>query len=160
MARRGETDQRGPRQDLPSLCGPPCLAGPAGTLVLVEPAAKRSAVAEEPGTTILAVGGKPGRASQPSGWELWAPARSAYENGDYERAIGLIAPIVADHPEYATLAYNLACCESLAGRADDAIAHLAAALETSEDLRRLARSDSDLDPLRGDPRFAALVASE
>jgi hypothetical protein len=38
---------------------------------------KRTAVAEEPGTTIIAVGGTPGKAYEPHGWELWAPLQRA-----------------------------------------------------------------------------------
>jgi hypothetical protein len=44
---------------------------PAGTFVaLRDPALKRVAVAEEPGTVVLAVGGVRGRGFTPSGWEL------------------------------------------------------------------------------------------
>ena len=42
---------------------------PAGTFVFVRPGVKRTAFAEEPGTTILAVGGTPGKAYEPRGWE-------------------------------------------------------------------------------------------
>ena len=46
------------------------LDAPAGTLVfLPDPATRRYAVAEEPGTTVLAVGGKPGEAYEVSAWE-------------------------------------------------------------------------------------------
>ncbi len=40
-----------------------------GTLVYCPPAAARKAVALEPGTTVLAVGGTPGQAFQVSRWE-------------------------------------------------------------------------------------------
>jgi hypothetical protein len=44
---------------------------PAGTFVaLHDPALRRAAVAEEPGTLILAVGGFRGSAFKPSDWEL------------------------------------------------------------------------------------------
>jgi hypothetical protein len=44
---------------------------PAGTFVaLRDPALRRVAVAEEPGTVVLAVGGVRGRGFTPSGWEL------------------------------------------------------------------------------------------
>ena len=46
---------------------------PAGTLVFVRPGVKRTAVAGEPETTILALGGTPGKVYEPDGWELWAP---------------------------------------------------------------------------------------
>ena len=42
---------------------------PAGTLVLVTPPSHREARALEPGTTVLVVGGTPGRAFAVSEWE-------------------------------------------------------------------------------------------
>lgn len=42
---------------------------PAGTLVFCERQATRKAVAVEPGTTVLAIGGFPGRAFEVSRWE-------------------------------------------------------------------------------------------
>jgi hypothetical protein len=47
------------------------LDAPAGTIVFVkDPAIRRVAAAEEPGTTVLTVGGWPDRAFEPSEWEL------------------------------------------------------------------------------------------
>ncbi len=48
---------------------------PVGTLVFVPPYVKRTAFAEEPGTTIVALGGTPGKAYEPGGYEIWAPLR-------------------------------------------------------------------------------------
>src|SRR5918912_1070728 len=42
-----------------------------GTFVYARPRVKRTAFAEEPGTTIVAVGAVPGHAYEPGGWELW-----------------------------------------------------------------------------------------
>jgi hypothetical protein len=53
--------------------------------------------------------------------------------------------------------YNLACCESLAGRKADAIEHLRQALELSDQFRDYAKGDSDFDPIRGDPAFRKLI---
>jgi quercetin dioxygenase-like cupin family protein len=133
-----------------------------GTLLLVEPQAKRGAVAKAAGTTILAVGAVPGKAYSPSGWELQAAAMVEFRAGDYYRAIDLLQPLVEQHPEYPGLTYNLACAESLAGRHDDALAHLRQALEAEaeDSLRELARNDSDFDPIREDPRFAELFADD
>jgi mannose-6-phosphate isomerase-like protein (cupin superfamily) len=47
---------------------------PAGTFAFARPGVKRTAFAEEPGTTILAAGARPGQVYTPTGWELWAPA--------------------------------------------------------------------------------------
>ncbi len=72
---------------------------PEGTLVFVEPAARRTAFAREANTTILAVGAIPGKTYLPSGWELWAPANPHFEAGDYERAIAMLLPVVHEHPD-------------------------------------------------------------
>jgi len=53
--------------------------------------------------------------------------------------------------------YNVACCESLAGRTDDAIEHLRLAIERSDEVRSLAADDSDFDPIREEPAFKELV---
>jgi len=46
---------------------------PAGTFVFARPGVMRTAFAGEPGTIILAIGGRPGEAYEPDGWELWMP---------------------------------------------------------------------------------------
>ena len=46
---------------------------PAGTLVFAPPGMKRTASAEEAGTTIIALEGTPGKPYDARGWELWAP---------------------------------------------------------------------------------------
>jgi hypothetical protein len=58
---------------------------------------------------------------------------------------------------YAVPLYNLACCEALAGRKEDAIGHLRVAFEQRPSLRDLASEDTDLDPLRGEAAFRELV---
>ena len=68
--------------------------------------------------------------------------------------------MAAAHPEYPGLLYNLACCESLAGRKADAIEHLRLAIERSEGVRSYLVGDSDLDPLRDEPEFQALLADQ
>ena len=129
---------------------------PAGTFVFAAPGVKRTAFAEEPGTTIVAVGGTPGKAYEDSGWELWARSRQALPGGRVRRGRRPRARVVEAHPEYPLLAYNLACCESLAGRTSDAIEHLRLALEGSELARELAAGDSDFDPIREEPAFKEL----
>ena len=62
------------------------------------------------------------------------------------------------HPEYAGLLYNLACCESLAGRTADAIEHLRLAIDKSERFRSFAADDSDFRSIREEPAFQAFVA--
>lgn len=130
---------------------------PAGTFVFAPPGVKRTAFAEEPGTTIVAIGGVPGKAYAPVGWELWAPLRRQYEAGEHEAVVERLRPIVDANPHYPLLAYNLACLESLTGRTDDALGHLRQAIDGSERFRDFAKGDTDLDAIRGEPAFEALV---
>jgi tetratricopeptide (TPR) repeat protein len=132
---------------------------PAGSLVFLrDPAAKRGAVAEEPGTTVLAIGGKPGEAFLPL-TEEFSAAFDAYSAKDYERSIELYRALLeGEFPRKAGILFNIACNEALLGRADDAIEHLRAAIEADEQAVELARTDGDLDPIREDPRFAELIA--
>ena len=133
------------------------LDAPTGTLVFARPGIKRTAFAEEPGTTIIALGGTPGEAYQPDGWEIWAPLNPLYEAGEYAEAADRGRELVEAHPEYAGVLYNLACCESLAGRPADAIKHLRLAIDRAERSRAHAKGDSDFDPIRDEPEFKELV---
>ena len=130
---------------------------PAGTFVFARPGVKRTAFAAEAGTTIVALGGTAGKAYEPHGWELWAPLRPLYEAGEYGEVADRGRMLIEAHPEYAALFYNLACCESLAGRTADALDHLRHAIEMSDRFRAYAKDDSDFDPIRDEPAFAELV---
>jgi hypothetical protein len=133
------------------------VAAPTGTFVFVPPGVKRTAFAEEPETTVIALGGTPGKAYEPNGWEIWAPLTPLYQAGEYADAADRGRELVAAHPQYAGLLYNLACCESLAGRTADAIDHLRLAIDRSEQSRLWAKDDSDFDPIRDEPAFKALI---
>ena len=135
------------------------LEAPTGTFVYVRPGVKRTASADEPHTTIVAVGGVPGQAYEPDGWEIWTPLRPLYEAGRYAEVADRGREVIEANPQYAAPMYNLACCEALAGRTDDAIEHLRLALERSEELRSLAKEDADLDPIRDEPAFKELVGT-
>ena len=56
-----------------------------------------------------------------------------------------------------TAIYNVACLRAGQGRVDDALDLLGEALPLRTDLRPVAAADPDLNPLRGDARFEALV---
>jgi tetratricopeptide (TPR) repeat protein len=135
------------------------VEAPVGTFVSVPPGIKRTAFADEPGTTIVAVGGVPGEAYEPDGWEIWAPLRQLYEAGEYAEVADRGRELIEANPQYPELVYNLACCESLAGRTTDAIEHLRQAVERSHRLRTLAKEDSDFDPIRDEPAFKELVGA-
>jgi hypothetical protein len=51
--------------------------------------------------------------------------------------------------------YNLACFKALAGRPDEALTHLAEAIEADPGTKEWAQVDSDFDAVRDDPRFPA-----
>jgi hypothetical protein len=89
--------------------------------------------------------------------ELWEPAQPLYEAGRYADAADRARELLADHPDDGRLLYNLACCESLAGRTADAIEHLGRAIEIWDGVRVLAKGDSDFDPIRDEPAFEQLV---
>ncbi len=131
--------------------------GPSGTLVFLgDTGTKRKAVAKEPGTTILAVGAKPGEAYEVKGWEANAEMFPLYEAGDYAGAAAVLRSALERDPDDAGLHFNLACMEALQGHADealDALEHVG----NEERFRELVASDSDLDSLRDDPRFAELL---
>jgi Tetratricopeptide repeat len=132
------------------------VEAPAGTLVFVrDPAVKRSAVADEEGTVVLAVGGEPGQAYEVSPWEFSFGAMPALTAGRYEDAIELLEAGLAEHPGNASILYNLACAESLSGRTDDAIAHLTQALPGNPRYAARAAVDPDFDGIRGEPGFPA-----
>jgi tetratricopeptide (TPR) repeat protein len=133
------------------------VAAPAGTFVFAPPGVKRTAFAEEPETTLIALGGTPGKAYEPDGWELCASLTPLYEAGEYAEAADRGRQLVEAHPQYAGLLYNLACCESLAGRTVDAVDHLGRAIDRSEQFRSYAKDDSDFAPIRDEPGFKKLI---
>ena len=131
------------------------IDAPAGTFVFIrDPTVRRHAVALEAGSTVLAVGGQPGVPFKESGWEYSFAAQPHLDAGDYDRAVEVASEGLERHPDDAGLVYNVACYEALAGRRDDALAHLRQAYELApEKVRKWAEGDSDLDALRDDPAF-------
>jgi mannose-6-phosphate isomerase-like protein (cupin superfamily) len=135
------------------------LDAPTGTFVYARPEVRRTAFAEEAGTTLVAMGGGAfGKPYEVEGWELWAPMMGLYHAGKYgEAADWVLGQIAAGQEPGALTFYNLACAESLAGRHQDALDHLARAIELRDDFRPMAAGDSDFDPIREEPEFRSLV---
>jgi tetratricopeptide (TPR) repeat protein len=132
------------------------VEAPTGALVNVQPTAKRKATATEDGTTILVVGGTPGKAYEPAPEEA-AEAFAAYNAGDYEEALAKQLAVVEKQPDNPVAHFNAGCFAARAGHADDAIEHLRRAVEINERIKELMTTDEDLDSVREDERFAELM---
>ena len=129
------------------------VEAPEGTVVHVpDPAVKRGATGSK-GTTILAVGAKPGVAFTPSSWERSAEALRYWPTEEGDKAIAVLEEHLAETPENGGVHYNLACAKARAGRADEAIADLRRAVELQPSFARYAQADDDLASIRDDPGF-------
>ena len=130
---------------------------PAGSILFVkDPATRRGAIADEASTEILVIGGRPGAAFSVSPWERSAEALRCWTTGDWDRAIEILTAQLAEDPANANVLYNLACAECRSGRDGAAIDHLTRAVELVPRFAELARTDGDLDAIRGDGRFPPL----
>jgi hypothetical protein len=128
------------------------IDAPAGTLVYLDDVTqKRHAIANEPGTTVLAIGGVPGT-HEVSAWEYFFPALAPMRDGDYNTARSILEEGLTekDAPELDDL---VACVAALSGNHVRGIAELTLAADGSENLRKHAQTDADLASIRDDPRF-------
>jgi tetratricopeptide (TPR) repeat protein len=134
------------------------IDAPSGTIVFVrDPATTRGAVSREPGTTILSVGGAPGEAYRPRAWEVNRDVFALFDAGKHEEAKRMLTEALEEYDDRGALHYNLACAEAQLGNTDVAFEHLETALRETPELASYAPEDSDLEPLRDNPRFAAIV---
>ncbi|HST25517.1 MAG TPA: tetratricopeptide repeat protein [Gaiellaceae bacterium] len=139
------------------------IDAPAGTLVFVgDPTSRRGAVSKDPGTTVLAVGAKPGEAYTVAPWEeQWQENMEAmghYREGRFEEAAAVLRKALETYPDSAGIEYNLACFESKAGTDADTVAtHLGRSIELYPGFRDFAREDSDFDPVKDDPKIRELL---
>jgi tetratricopeptide (TPR) repeat protein len=128
------------------------IDAPAGTLVFIpDVTAERGAVARADGTTVLVVGGPADTPIPTSPFEYWFAAEPAYKAGDYDRAVAIASEGLAEWPEHGVLNYQLACYHALAGRREQALAHLAVAFANEPRVARWAQGDADFDSIRDDP---------
>jgi tetratricopeptide (TPR) repeat protein len=120
----------------------------AGTLVyLPDPNVLRSAVSQEDRTTVLAVGGWPDKAFEPSGWEWRFEAEPLSDAGKHDEALAIMQDALDQFGESGAGLYHVARFEARAGRTDEATAHINRALELSPEYREYAEKDADLAPL-------------
>jgi tetratricopeptide (TPR) repeat protein len=69
---------------------------------------------------------------------------------DYNRALTL-------KPDYAEAIYNIACAFSLQNKPDDALAYLEKAINKDKKCKDDAKTDTDFNNIRNDPRFTKLI---
>ena len=168
----GEHDETGPGSDLHEelylvLTGHAVftVAGeevdaPHGTAVFVrDPALRRSAVAKEDGTTVVAVGARPGEPFRITPSEAMSDFFEPYNAKDYAGALAVARGVLHKYPGNGLALYNIACMEALLGKPDDALDHLGKALDAGPRLRENARTDDDFVSLRGNKRFEELIAN-
>ena len=121
------------------------LEAPAGTFIVVDdPTVFRSAVATEPGTAVLALGGPP--VFTPSDSE-WIERARPYLRSDPERAIEILEDLRAVKPEGPVAAVAAAFLALARGDDPGARDTLAALLAQRPDLRPVLADDADLEPL-------------
>jgi hypothetical protein len=127
---------------------------PAGTMVYLDDVKqRRHAIAKEPGTTVIAIGGVPGK-HEPSAWEYFFPALPAMREGDYDAARRMLEDALKEK-DAPVVHYQLACVEALAGNRERALDELEIAVDGNERYREAARNDEDFASIRDDPRFPA-----
>lgn len=80
------------------------------------------------------------------------------QTGRVEKGLDVDLRLSRLAPADGTVWYNLACSHALTGSKDDAFAALEKAVLTGYDGYDWMQEDSDLESLRSDPRFAALLA--
>src|SRR3954451_13528976 len=100
------------------------VAAPHGTVVFVPAGVKREATATEDGTIVMAIGATPGEAFRPSPGEFTIGFYRPYAEKDYAAALAVLDEGLEAYPGNALMLYNAACCESLLGNAEPAIAAL------------------------------------
>ncbi len=126
---------------------------PAGTVVHVpEVTVKRSAVGTR-GTTVLAIGAKPGEVFHPSPWERSAEALAFWPTEEWDSAIEVLERHLDQTPESGGTLYNLACALARAGRPGEALERLRQAVALEHRFLEYAQTDDDLASIRDDPAF-------
>jgi hypothetical protein len=120
---------------------------PTGTFVRVDPQVRRRAVAVEPDTAVLALGGP--ATFQPSASE-WIERARSYVHSDPARARATIDELEAVRPHSRGVGIGEAILALAAGDRAAAEAALSALLEREPDLREALTADPDLGPLVSD----------
>jgi len=78
--------------------------------------------------------------------------------GDHKRGFDWARRALEIDPDETSILYNVACVYSLLGRTEEAIGCLEKVMEHGTFYKNWATKDSDLDSVRSDPRFQALLS--
>jgi quercetin dioxygenase-like cupin family protein len=127
--------------------------GPGQLVFVRDPSLRRGAVAVTDDAAVLAVGGRPGEPHEISAWEYAFFAMPPMREGRYDEARRLLHEGLEAKPGNASILYNLACNEALAGERDTALDLLNEAVATEDRFREYAQTDEDFASVRDDPRF-------
>jgi serine/threonine protein kinase/Flp pilus assembly protein TadD len=87
---------------------------------------------------------------------LYLGGAALIQLGERQRGFDWARRAFSIDPEDSGVLYNVACVYALAGQTDDAIGCLEKAVQNGFGHREWLEHDTDLNPLRGDPRFEAL----
>ena len=121
----------------------------AGSVIFYsDPGSRRGAIAEEDGTLAVAVGGRAGAAGPVSSWEHRFAGQAQANAGDPAAGYATAAVALTDHPDDASLHYDLACFAALSGDREHALEHWRRAAEIDPRVRSWAAEDHDLDLIR------------
>lgn len=87
-------------------------------------------------------------------------AVSKLNDGNFDEAADELRSILADFPQADYAYYGLALIDSITGRVQGCLDHLAKAIELNPKNRLQARSDNDFQNMVDDPRFTELLYPE
>jgi tetratricopeptide (TPR) repeat protein len=97
--------------------------------------------------------------AHPSNIHVWLALGWCYKRLDrLDKAIEALQRARDVDPGQAVILYNLACYHSLASNKEAALEYLGRAIALDRDFLDLVGSESDFDPLRGDPDFRSLTS--
>jgi adenylate cyclase len=89
---------------------------------------------------------------------LYMGANGLVSLGQVDKALEWASLALVMDPGEPMVLYNVACIYSVAGKTEEALDCLEKAAETGLSQREWYEHDSDLDPIRSHPRFAAILA--
>jgi len=128
------------------------IDAPWGTIVFLDDLEqRRHAIATEAGTTVLAIGGRPG-VHPVSSWEYIFPSLPARNVGDWDTARTILEEALEEN-DIPAIRYHLAQVEARAGNGDRALELLGVACEARPDYAANAAQEDDFASIKDDPRF-------